>query len=98
MAITRNPQTHLDEKPLNNPALAEQLQLQSDFADDASQFNKAKREAKKIIKALRDAGSLPDGMYRCGEFSIIISSISGGNITIEPWESVALKFREPDTE
>lgn len=98
MAVRNNPQHHMDEKPLEHRELEEQLQYKSDFAEDAAKFNAASRKVKTIIKALRADGKLPDGMYRCGEFSIIISSISGGDIEIKPWESVALKFREPDAD
>lgn len=92
MAIKKEPQTHMEEKSIENPQLLEQLTEMTESEEEAKRYRKAKKTAIELVKGLDFA----PGWYRIGEFRIEIKEISGGGFEIGKWESKTVKITGPE--
>ena len=86
-AVRPEPQTHMEERIIMDPAMVAAVETYVENAEAASKANKAKR----TIKGLLKTGEYGEGLYRVGENRIEVKSLEGGNFTIPAWTAKAFK-------
>lgn len=84
MAVTTEPQTAIDERPLDSTQLEQTLDEREKLKTKLSEARKNFKEADEVAKAQLAEFALTDGeVARCGNYRISKRSIPGRSVSFE---------------